>query len=86
MELKTGYALIWGDQTGGTCGSGGTVAVDVIYRGECVRTLVTCPCGRGCGNKAVVTDEWGYHDTDIEDIRADLPTAPPQKKRKDVTK
>lgn len=71
MKLKKGYALVWGEQIGRTCGSGGTVEVAVTYHGEVVRCLTTCTCGRGCGNRACVRDDWGYHDTDIEDIRED---------------
>ena len=71
MKLKNGYALEWGEQIGRTCGSGGTVEVAVTYHGKVVKRLTTCICGRGCGNKACVVDDWGYHDTDIESFRDD---------------
>lgn len=72
MKLKEGYSLVWGDTVGNGCGSGGYADVDVVYHGAVVRTLRTCPCGRGCANRDCVVDDWGRHDTDIEDIRADV--------------
>ena len=71
MKLKEGYALVWGDVVGQGCGSGGYVDVDIVFNGDIISTVRTCPCGRGCGNRACVRDDFGYHDTDIEDIRND---------------
>lgn len=32
----------------------------------------TCACGRGCGGGNCICDACGYHDTDIEEFRADM--------------
>lgn len=39
--------------------------------GNIVTSGVTCGCGRGCCNYDCIRDEWGYHDTDIEEYRDD---------------
>lgn len=74
MKLKPGYALIWGERPDDQgCGSGAIVNVALTSDGQTVATFTTCPCGRGCGDKDVVVDDWGYHDTDpaIEAVRLD---------------
>ena len=74
MKLKPGYALIWGERSDDRgCGSGTTVNVALTRDGQTVATFTTCPCGRGCGGKDVVVDDWGYHDTEpqIEAVRLD---------------
>ena len=71
MILKDGYSLVWGKAVGNSCGSGGYAEVTINFHGKPVRKMETCLCGRGCGGYAWVRDDWGYHDTDIEDIRAD---------------
>lgn len=52
MELKKGYSLVWGEPEGrGFCGDGTAVPVSLVRDGQIVAKFVTCPCGRGCGNK-----------------------------------
>lgn len=74
MRLKSGYSLVWGDRSGHEgCGAGTSVTVDLIKDGKTVKKFVTCPCGRGCGNKDVVVDTCGDHDceSEIEAVRLD---------------
>lgn len=75
MKLKKGYSLVWGEPEGrGFCGDGTTVPVSLVRDGQIVAKFVTCPCGRGCGNKDVVLcDALGSHDLEpaIEEARAD---------------
>lgn len=74
MKLKPGYALVWGERSDDRgCGSGATVNVALTLNGQTVAAFVTCPCGRGCGNKDCVVDHLGYHDTapEIEAVRLD---------------
>lgn len=75
MKLKKGYSLVWGEPEGpGYCGDGTTVPVSLVRDGQIVAKFVTCPCGRGCGNKDVVLcDALGSHDLEetIEEVRAD---------------
>lgn len=75
MKLKKGYSLVWGETEGrGFCGDGTTVPVDLVHDGQVVAHYVTCPCGRGCGNKDVVLcDALGSHDLEpeIEEARAE---------------
>ena len=74
MKLKQGYALVWGERPDDQgCGSGATVNVALTRDGQTVATFITCPCGRGCGGKDVVVDDWGSHDTapEIEAVRLD---------------
>lgn len=74
MKLKNGYDLVWGERSDDRgCGSGTTVNVELTHDGQTVAAFVTCPCGRGCGNKDCVVDNWGYHDTEpeIEAVRID---------------
>ena len=74
MKLKPGYALIWGERSSDrACGAGTDVKVELTRDGQTVATFVTCPFGRGCGDKDCVVDHWGYHDTEpeIEAVRLD---------------
>lgn len=75
MKLKKGYLLVWGKPKGcGFCGDGTTVPVSLVREGQIVAKFVTCPCGRGCGNKDVVLcDALGTHDLEreIEEARAE---------------
>lgn len=75
MKLKKGYSLVWGEPKGrGFCGDGTTVPVSLVRDGQIVAKFVTCPCGRGCGCKDVVScDALGTHDLEreIEEVRAE---------------
>nr|DAI10833.1 MAG TPA: protein of unknown function (UPF0146) [Caudoviricetes sp.] len=74
MKLKSGFALVLGEFSSDLgCGSGTTVKVTLTRDGLPVTTFTTCPCGRGCGGKDCVVDNWGYHDTEpeIEAVRLD---------------
>lgn len=74
MKLKHNYQLVWGERSSDWgCGSGTTVKVELTHDGQTVAAFVTCPCGRGCGNKDCVVDDLGYHDTEpeIEAVRLD---------------
>lgn len=73
MVLKDGLHLRFGDFASNdpTCGAGDSCAVDIVAdNGAVVWHGVTCPCGRGCGGKDCVVDDWGRHDTDVEPFRA----------------
>ena len=73
MELKDGYELVQLTNDGKQCGDGG-VTLWVLAKGnEALHVFRSCHCGRGCGNKDCVRDDWGYHDCDplIEMVRAD---------------
>lgn len=74
MKLKDGYSIVWGERSGPNgCGSGTTVTVSLTRDGRTVKQFLTCPCGRGCGNKDCVVDYWGDHDCEpeIEAVRID---------------
>lgn len=74
MKLMDGYDLVWGERSSDLgCGSGTTVKVELTHDGQTVAAFITCPCGRGCGNKDCVVDDCGYHDTEqqIESVRID---------------
>lgn len=74
MELIHGLELLFGGfaSNAPTCGNGDSCDVSIVdaSTGSTVWSGITCPCGRGCGNKACIRDDWGYHDTDIEQYRA----------------
>lgn len=73
MKLKFNLDLVCDFYSGGYCGDGGYRLVRLVGKnsGLTVWSGMTCTCGRGCGNKDCVIDDWGYHDTDIEQYRAD---------------
>lgn len=71
MKLKDGYSLFWHDPIGSSCGSGGRTRVDLLYKGDLVKRFETCICGRGCANRDCVIDNWGAHDTVIEEYRVE---------------
>ena len=40
---------------------------ELVHDGQVIAHYVTCPCGRGCGNKDVVLcDAFGSHDLEPE--------------------
>lgn len=71
VKIKSGLKLSYGEAVGRSCGSGGYTPVLIVDEktGKTVWAGVTCLCGRGCGNHDCVRDDWGYHDTDIEEFR-----------------
>ena len=74
IKMKEGYSLVWGERSSDLgCGSGTTVEVFLMRNGSIVAEFVTCPCGRGCGNKDCVVDYCGDHDCEpeIEAVRID---------------
>lgn len=75
MELMKNLKIVFGTfySNDPTCGGGDYRDASIIdtSTGATVRSGITCPCGRGCGNKACARDDWNYHDTDIEQYRAD---------------
>lgn len=73
MKLRKGYGINVVSDNGHTCGDGGEIVVQLRYYGDVVATYHTCHCGRGCGNRDCVRDDWGYHDCEeaIELARAD---------------
>ncbi len=73
MTLKPGYTLACLSADGQTCGNGGTSDWELRHNGQLVHTFWSCCCGRGCGGKDCVVDDWGYHDCapEIEAVRAD---------------
>lgn len=71
MKLQKGYYTVREDKDYETQGCGATIDVELWKGNRLIATFVTCPCGRGCGNKDIVRDDWGYHDTALEAYRAD---------------
>lgn len=74
MKLKDGYSIRFGSRSSSLgCGAGTTVEAFLMKNGSVVERYVTCPCGRGCGDKDIVVDAWGDHDCEpaIEAIRVD---------------
>lgn len=74
MKLKDGYVLMYEDiDSGATCGNGGHRHAYLMYNGVEIATFDTCVCGRGCGNRDCVRDDWGAHDCEpaIEAVRDD---------------
>lgn len=72
LQLRDGLEFEWGDGPHGYCGDGGYSRVKIVDKTThaTVWQGVTCTCGRGCGGRDCVRDDWGYHDTDIEEFRA----------------
>ena len=73
MKFRNNLELKYGKPVGETCGSGGYTPVRLVGKnsGLAVWQGVTCICGRGCCGRDCVRDDWGDHDTDIEQWRAD---------------
>lgn len=75
FELLPGYRLETMDLSGDNvyCGGGGHRAWRLIAPdGSVVEHGDTCVCGRGCCNRDCIDDEYGYHDTVLEQYRADV--------------
>lgn len=74
MKLKPGLRLQMQDidpHGNAGCGSGGRRNWRIINaNGKVVAKGITCMCGRGCCNTDCICDDWGYHDTDIEEFRS----------------
>lgn len=73
MKLKKNYELVEVRSDDQLCGEGGRSAWELRKKGCVIAVFESCHCGRGCGNKACVRDDWGYHDCDaeIEAVRVD---------------
>ena len=79
VPLREGYRMFFRDKYAGdaSCGSGATSEWLVVDpAGRVIRSGVTCACGRGCCGHDCVADSWGYHDTCLEDLRADVDPDP----------
>lgn len=67
LQLKDNYSIT----DDATCGNGGSRNWRLLDReGTVVKSGDTCVCGRGCFNHDTIADDWGCHDTDIEEYRA----------------
>ena len=74
-DLLPGYKLQAMNLSGDNvyCGGGGHRAWRLIAPdGSIVEHGDTCVCGRGCCNRDCIDDEYGYHDTVLEQYRADV--------------
>ena len=73
MKLIDDLELVYDETPKGYCGDGGHARVRIVGKNTRVTVWqgVTCTCGRGCFGPDCVRDDWGYHDTDIEEFRAD---------------
>ncbi len=73
MKLKSGYDLIMTSTDDRPCGDGGASEWVLTCGGKVVASFTSCHCGRGCGGRDTVRDDWGYHDCAdaIEAARAD---------------
>lgn len=79
VPLREGYRMFFRDNYAGNVSCGGGATSDwlvVDSAGQIVRSGVTCACGRGCCGHDCVADSWGYHDTCLEDLRADVDPDP----------
>lgn len=73
MKLRKGYELVMTKTDGQPCGDGGRSEWELRKKGCVITVFESCHCGRGCGNKDCVRDDWGYHDCHrlIERVRVD---------------
>ncbi len=73
MKFKPGYDLIMVASDDRLCGDGGETEWVLTHNGKTVASFTSCHCGRGCGGRDTVRDDWGYHDCAdaIEAARAD---------------
>jgi hypothetical protein len=71
MTLKEGYELKEEYWDGCGCNNGQYPRYWVLFKGKVVREGITCRCGKGCSNTDCVRDDWGYHDTVIEEYRGE---------------
>lgn len=73
MKLKKNYELVMTKTDGQTCGDGGCSEWELRKKGCVIKAFTSCHCGRGCGGRDTVRDDWGYHDCAdaIEAARAD---------------
>ncbi len=72
-KLADGYKLINVTDDGQLCGDGGETVWALLKNNKLQHVFRSCHCGRGCGNKACVRDDWGYHDCEpeLEAVRTD---------------
>lgn len=79
VPLREGYRMFFRHNYAGNVSCGGGAASDWLVvdpAGRVIRSGVTCACGRGCCGHDCVVDSWGYHDTCLEDLRADVDPDP----------
>ena len=73
IELKSGLTLQMRDNDPDSnvgCGGGATSDWRIIGPSGVVASGRTCRCGRGCCNRDCIVDDYGCHDTVIEQYRA----------------
>lgn len=72
-RLAEGYKLMPIAEDSQTCGEGGWSTWALLKDNKLAHVFHSCHCGRGCGNKDVIYDIWGYHDTEpeLEAVRID---------------
>ena len=72
VNMKEGYSLWVEHLENSGCTNGNYPAYEVLdEEGNVVQSGITCRCGRGCSGTDCIRDDWGDHDTDIENYRAD---------------
>lgn len=72
VNMKEGYYLCVEPLENAGCSNGNYPAYEVMdEEGTVVQFGITCRCGRGCSGTDCIRDDWGDHDTDIENYRAD---------------
>ena len=73
--LRKGLELrveAFASEPGYSCAGGLRRRYDIVdSAGNIVASGITCGCGRGCCNYDCIRDDWGDHDTDIEEYRDD---------------
>lgn len=75
FPLKEGYTLWVECLEEPGCTNGHYPAYELRdSEGNVVLSGVTCRCGRGCSNTDCIRDDWGDHDTVLEDFRTDVDT------------
>lgn len=72
FQLQQGFSLWLEDMENTGCSNGNHPRYEIRNgEGLVVQSGLTCSCGRGCSNTDCIRDDWGDHDTDIEDFRAE---------------
>lgn len=72
FQLQQGFSLWLEDLENTGCSNGSYPRYEIRdSEGRVAQSGFTCRCGRGCANTDCIRDDWGDHDTDIEDFRAE---------------
>lgn len=70
FQLKQKYSLWLEELENSSCSNGNYPKYEIRDgNGQVVQSGLTCRCGRRCSNTDCIRDDWGDHDTDIEEFR-----------------